>query len=61
MRLVLLLKTNIDSVSPMWTQMIDLSRHDNMIWVCPVFDNYKKAVEYAWGDKSIVIAVQNVI
>jgi len=56
MRLVLLLKTNIDSVSPMWTQMIDLSRSDNMIWACPVFDNYDRAVEYA-GDKNLVTQI----
>lgn len=40
--------------TPRWLQDIPLNRSDWMIWVCPVFDDYDKAVKYMnWNKEGI--------
>ncbi len=40
--------------TPLWIIDIPLTRSDWMIWVCPVFDDYDKAVEYVHWEKEDV-------
>jgi len=42
---------SVPANTPFWKIDIKLSRSDNMIWSCPVFDNYDRAVEYMNWDK----------
>jgi len=56
MRLVLKIATEREARTPFWIQKLKMSRSDNMIWACPVFDDYDRAVEYA-GDENLVTQV----
>ncbi len=40
--------------TPFGNMNIKMSWSDNMIWVCPVFDDYDRAVEYMNWDKEEV-------
>lgn len=45
---------SVPAKTPFWNVDIKLSRSDNMIWACPVFDDYDRAVEYMHWDRESV-------